>query len=60
MLKHAVIPFLLGAGLLSGAPSAVAASNLVFCSEGSQPASIRGSTPPGPTSTPRQRPCSTA
>lgn len=35
MLKHAVIPFLLGAGLLSGAPSAVAASNLVFCSEGS-------------------------
>ncbi|MGK0149082.1 ABC transporter substrate-binding protein [Pseudomonas putida] len=35
MLKHAVIPFLLGAGLLSGAPSALAASNLVFCSEGS-------------------------
>ncbi len=35
MLKHAVIPFLLGAGLLAGAPSALAASNLVFCSEGS-------------------------
>ncbi|GLO08615.1 ABC transporter substrate-binding protein [Pseudomonas putida] len=35
MLKHAVIPFLLGAGLLTGAPSALAASNLVFCSEGS-------------------------
>ncbi|SMF09880.1 MULTISPECIES: ABC transporter substrate-binding protein [unclassified Pseudomonas] len=35
MLKHAVIPFLLGAGLLAGAPLAHAASNLVFCSEGS-------------------------
>ena len=35
MLKHAVIPFLLGAGLLAGAPLAQAASNLVFCSEGS-------------------------
>ncbi|MNZ27664.1 Periplasmic dipeptide transport protein precursor [compost metagenome] len=35
MLKHAVIPFLLGAGLLTGAPLAHAASNLVFCSEGS-------------------------
>ena len=35
MLKHAVIPFLVGAGLLAGAPSALAASNLVFCSEGS-------------------------
>ncbi|QXH57585.1 ABC transporter substrate-binding protein [Pseudomonas maumuensis] len=35
MLKHAVIPFLVGAGLLAGAPFAHAASNLVFCSEGS-------------------------
>ncbi len=35
MLKHAVIPLMLGAGLLAGAPSALAASNLVFCSEGS-------------------------
>ncbi|MDD2088828.1 ABC transporter substrate-binding protein [Pseudomonas guariconensis] len=35
MLKHAVIPFLVGAGLLAGAPSALAATNLVFCSEGS-------------------------
>ncbi|WP_449434752.1 ABC transporter substrate-binding protein [Pseudomonas putida] len=35
MLKHAVIPLLLGAGLLASAPAAVAASNLVFCSEGS-------------------------
>ncbi|MGG5291938.1 ABC transporter substrate-binding protein [Pseudomonas shirazensis] len=35
MLKHAVIPLLFGAGLLAGAPSASAASNLVFCSEGS-------------------------
>ncbi|BFT61240.1 ABC transporter substrate-binding protein [Pseudomonas moorei] len=35
MLKHAVIPFLLGAGLLAAAPFAQAATNLVFCSEGS-------------------------
>ncbi|MCP8351036.1 MULTISPECIES: ABC transporter substrate-binding protein [Pseudomonas] len=35
MLKHAVLPYLLGAGLLAGAPLAHAASNLVFCSEGS-------------------------
>ncbi|MBK4999612.1 ABC transporter substrate-binding protein [Pseudomonas sp. S31] len=35
MLKHAVIPFLLGAGLLAHTPGALAASNLVFCSEGS-------------------------
>ncbi|MDF2640789.1 MAG: dipeptide transporter, periplasmic dipeptide-binding protein [Pseudomonas sp.] len=35
MLKHAVIPFLVGAGLLASAPFAHAASNLVFCSEGS-------------------------
>jgi dipeptide transport system substrate-binding protein len=35
MLKHAVIPFLVGAGLLAGAPFAHAATNLVFCSEGS-------------------------
>ena len=35
MLKHAVIPFLVGAGLLAGAPLAHAATNLVFCSEGS-------------------------
>ncbi|MBC3206416.1 ABC transporter substrate-binding protein [Pseudomonas sp. SWRI111] len=35
MLKHAVIPFLVGAGLLASAPFAAAATNLVFCSEGS-------------------------
>ncbi|KWS10159.1 ABC transporter substrate-binding protein [Pseudomonas syringae] len=35
MLKHAVIPFLVGASLLPSAPFAHAASNLVFCSEGS-------------------------
>ena len=35
MFKHAVIPFLLGASLLASAPFAHAASNLVFCSEGS-------------------------
>ncbi|WP_460147951.1 ABC transporter substrate-binding protein [Pseudomonas sp. S2_A02] len=35
MLKHAVIPFLVGASLLASAPFAVAATNLVFCSEGS-------------------------
>jgi dipeptide transport system substrate-binding protein len=35
MLKHAVIPFILGAGLLASTPYAQAASNLVFCSEGS-------------------------
>ncbi|MFA0936424.1 ABC transporter substrate-binding protein [Pseudomonas tremae] len=35
MLKNAVIPFLLGASLLASAPFAHAASNLVFCSEGS-------------------------
>ncbi len=35
MLKKAVIPFLVGAGLLASAPFAVAATNLVFCSEGS-------------------------
>jgi len=35
MLKKAVIPFLLGAGLIASAPFAQAASNLVFCSEGS-------------------------
>ena len=35
MLKHAVIPFLLSAGLITAAPFAQAASNLVFCSEGS-------------------------
>ncbi|MGE8067774.1 ABC transporter substrate-binding protein [Pseudomonas sp. NPDC089569] len=35
MLKHAVIPFLVGASLLAGAPFAQAATNLVFCSEGS-------------------------
>jgi dipeptide transport system substrate-binding protein len=35
MLKHAVIPFLFGAGLLAAAPFAQAATNLVFCSEGS-------------------------
>ncbi|HEF4758787.1 TPA: ABC transporter substrate-binding protein [Pseudomonas putida] len=35
MLKQAVIPFLVGASLLASAPFAQAASNLVFCSEGS-------------------------
>ncbi len=35
MLKHAVIPLLVGAGLLASAPFASAATNLVFCSEGS-------------------------
>ncbi|MCJ8204348.1 ABC transporter substrate-binding protein [Pseudomonas sp. RGM2987] len=35
MLKHAVIPFLVGASLLASAPFASAATNLVFCSEGS-------------------------
>src|SRR5476651_754869 len=35
MLKKAVIPFLLSAGLIASAPYAQAASNLVFCSEGS-------------------------
>ncbi|CAH0224945.1 Periplasmic dipeptide transport protein [Pseudomonas sp. Bi123] len=35
MLKHAVIPFLVGASLLASASFAQAASNLVFCSEGS-------------------------
>ncbi|WP_455925551.1 ABC transporter substrate-binding protein [Pseudomonas putida] len=36
MLKHAVIPFLIGAGLLASAPFALAApTSLVFCSEGS-------------------------
>ena len=35
MLKHAVIPFLVGASLLAAAPFAQAATNLVFCSEGS-------------------------
>ncbi|KII32479.1 peptide ABC transporter substrate-binding protein [Pseudomonas fluorescens] len=35
MLKQAVIPFLLGASLLASAPFAQAATNLVFCSEGS-------------------------
>jgi len=35
MLKKAVIPFVLSAGLLAGAPFAQAASSLVFCSEGS-------------------------
>ncbi|MDB6443114.1 MULTISPECIES: ABC transporter substrate-binding protein [Pseudomonas] len=35
MLKHAVIPFLVGASLLASAPFAQAAANLVFCSEGS-------------------------
>ncbi|QJP93827.1 ABC transporter substrate-binding protein [Pseudomonas fluorescens] len=35
MLKHAVIPFLVGAGLFASAPFATAATNLVFCSEGS-------------------------
>ena len=35
MLKTAVIPFLVGAGLLATPPAAQAASNLVYCSEGS-------------------------
>jgi len=35
MLKTAVIPFLVGAGLLASAPFAHAATNLVYCSEGS-------------------------
>ncbi|MFK3723495.1 ABC transporter substrate-binding protein [Pseudomonas monteilii] len=35
MLKHAVIPLLVGASLLAGASSVQAATNLVFCSEGS-------------------------
>ncbi|MHC8322316.1 ABC transporter substrate-binding protein [Pseudomonas sp. GB2N2] len=35
MLKQTVIPFLFGASLLAAAPFAQAASNLVFCSEGS-------------------------
>ncbi|KQQ64927.1 peptide ABC transporter substrate-binding protein [Pseudomonas sp. Leaf127] len=35
MLKHAVVPFFLGASLLAGAPFAQAASSLVFCSEAS-------------------------
>ncbi|NUT82788.1 ABC transporter substrate-binding protein [Pseudomonas sp. NA13] len=35
MLKQAVIPFLVGASLLASAPFASAATNLVFCSEGS-------------------------
>ncbi|AMB86800.1 peptide ABC transporter substrate-binding protein [Pseudomonas agarici] len=35
MLKKAVIPFLVGAGLLASAPFALAATNLVYCSEGS-------------------------
>ena len=35
MRKHAVIPFILSAGLIASAPLAQAANNLVFCSEGS-------------------------
>lgn len=35
MLKKALLPYLIGAGLLAGAPLVHAASNLVFCSEGS-------------------------
>ncbi|WNW11919.1 ABC transporter substrate-binding protein [Pseudomonas sp. DTU_2021_1001937_2_SI_NGA_ILE_001] len=35
MLKHALVPFFVSAGLLAGAPLAQAAGNLVFCSEGS-------------------------
>ncbi|KQB52308.1 peptide ABC transporter substrate-binding protein [Pseudomonas endophytica] len=35
MLKHAVIPFLMGASLLVGSPPAQAATSLVYCSEGS-------------------------
>ncbi len=59
MLKHAVIPFLLGAGLLAAAPFAQAATNLVFCSEGSPAGFDPVNTPPEPTSTPQPRPCST-
>lgn len=60
MLKHAVIPFLLGAGLLTGAPSALAASNLVFCSEGSPAGFDPGQYTTGTDFDARQRPCSTA
>lgn len=35
MLKHAVLPLLVSAGLMAAAPFAHAATNLVFCSEGS-------------------------
>ncbi|MQT31062.1 ABC transporter substrate-binding protein [Pseudomonas helleri] len=35
MFKHAVIPLLMGASLLASAPFAQAATNLVYCSEGS-------------------------
>ncbi len=35
MLKHAVIPLIVSAGLMAAAPFAQAATNLVFCSEGS-------------------------
>ncbi|MGE8399832.1 MAG: ABC transporter substrate-binding protein, partial [Burkholderiales bacterium] len=35
MFKKAVLPFLVSAGLLASAPFAHAATNLVFCSEGS-------------------------
>ncbi|AZE59280.1 MULTISPECIES: ABC transporter substrate-binding protein [Pseudomonas] len=35
MLKHAVLPLLVSAGLMAAAPAALAATNLVFCSEGS-------------------------
>ena len=35
MLKHAVLPLLVSAGLMAAAPFAQAATNLVFCSEGS-------------------------
>ena len=35
MFKHAVIPLLVGASLLASAPFAQAATNLVYCSEGS-------------------------
>ena len=35
MLKHAVIPLLVSASLLASAPYAQAATNLVYCSEGS-------------------------
>jgi dipeptide transport system substrate-binding protein len=35
MFKHAVIPLLVGASLLANAPFAQAATNLVYCSEGS-------------------------
>lgn len=60
MLKHAVIPFLVGAGLLAGAPSALAATNLVFCSEGSPAGFDPGQYTPEPTSMPQPRPSSTA